>query len=193
MSEVEEDFWDSEIEVEDVNNTLKVIFKPDYEKTKELDRINIYVSAEWNQIVRLLKKRLKHIGGSQQGVHFIRRRVTITGLQLLYDDNKAIIDKSQEKYDNDLETFDSLNCILAMQPRSIYQHEHTRRLIYVKEETLGWIQDIADVFNLNAYSVVRVAWSYTFLKLIELEYLPTIVCEHAKQDIELFKKYLSRM
>ena len=190
---VEEDGFDKEIEVKDGNNVLKEIFKPDYERTKDLERVNTYMSAEWAQIVRVLKKRLRYKGETQQGVHFIRRRLTIVGLKMLYDENKAIIDKHQEKYDNDLENFDSLNCILAAQPRSIYQHVQTRRSIYLKEDTLGWIQDLADMFNLNVYSVIRAAWSYTILKLIELKYLPPSVAENAESDVERFKKYLLQM
>jgi len=190
---VEEDLFDKEIEVKDGAKTLKTIFKADYERTKDLDCVNIYVSAEWGQIVRLLKKRLRHEEGTQQGVHYIRRRLTIVGLKMLYEDNKAIIDKHQEKYDNDLENFDSLNCILAAQPRSIYQHVQARRLIYLKEDTLGWIQDLADMFNLNVYSIVRVAWSYTILELIELKFLPPSLTENAKSDMERFKEYLLRV
>ena len=189
----EEDCWDREIDVSDGTNTLKEIFKPDYERTKDLDRVSIYMSAEWAHIVRVLKKRLRYKGETQQGVHFIRRRLTIVGLKMLYDENKAIIDKHQEKYDNDLENFDSLNCILAAQPRSIFQHVQARRSVYLKEDTLGWIQDLADMFNLNVYSVIRVAWSYTILELIELKYLPPSVVENAESDIERFKKYLLRM
>ena len=190
---VEEDFWDKDISIEDGNNTLKAIFKPDYERTKDLDRVSIYMSAEWAQIVRVLKKRLRHNGETQQGVHFIRRRLTIVGLKMLYEDNKATIDKHQEKYDNDLENFNSLNCILAAQPRSIFQHVQARRAIYLKEDTLGWIQDLADMCNLNAYSIVCVAWSYSILKLIELKYLPPSVAGNAESDIERFKEYLLRM
>ena len=193
MLETKEDVWDKEIEVSDGANTLKEIFKPDYERTKDLDRVNTYMSAEWSQMVRLLKKRLRHEGETQHGVHFIRRRLTIAGIKMLYDDNKTIIDKHQEKYDINLETFNPLSCILAMQPRSIYQHEHTRRAIFLKEETLGWIQDLADMFNLSVYSIVRVAWSYTILKLIVLGFLPSSIAENAKSDVEIFKEYLLRM
>ena len=189
---VEEDGFDKEIRVEDGNNVLKEIFKPDYEKAKELDRTTIYVSAEWTHIVRLLKKRLRIEGTTRQGTHFIRRRLAITGLQLLYEDNKAIIAKRQEEYDNELEIYNPLSCILAAQPYNLYPREQLRTSIYLKEETLGWIQDLSEMFDLTNYSMIRVALCYTILKLTESNYLPASLSERPKQDIELFKLYLSR-
>ena len=186
----EEDVWDRDIEVSDGANALKEIFKPDYERTKDLDRTTIYISAEWIHVVRLLKKRLRREGETQQGVHFIRRRLAITGLQLVYEDNKSIIAKRQEEYDNELEFFNPLSCILAAQPYNLYPREQLRTSIYMKEETLGWIQDLSEMFGLTSYSVIRVALCYAILKLIELNYLPASLAEHPKSDIELFKLYL---
>lgn len=188
----EEDFFEREIEVTNGNNVLKDVFKPDYEKTKELDRATIYVSAEWNRMLRILKKRLRHEGATQQGVNFIRRRLTIAGLQMLYEDNKQAIDKRQVEYDNDLETYNPLSCILAAQPRNIFPREQIRTSVFVKEETLGWIQDLGDMFDLIQYSVIRVAWCYTILKLIDSNYLPTALKPHTKQDIKMFKEYVLR-
>ncbi len=186
-----EDIWNKEINVEDGANALKTIFKPDYERAKELDRITIYVSAEWTQIVRLLKKRLRVEGTPRQGIHFIRRRLTITGLQLLHDENKEVILKRQEEYDNELEEYSPLHCILAAQPLNLYPREQLRTSIYLKEETLGWIQDISEMFRLSNYSIVRVAMSYAILKLVELNYLPVTLSQRPKQDIALFKEYIS--
>ena len=192
MSELEEeDFWEREIDVSDGANTIKEIFKPDYERTKDLDRTTIYVSAEWIHIVRLLKKRLRVEGTTRQGTHFIRRQLAITGLQLLYEDNKAIIAKRQEEYDNELEIYNPLSCILAAQPYNLYPREQLRTSVYMKEETLGWIQDLSEMFDLTNYSMIRVALSYTILKLTELNYLPASLSDRPKQDIELFKLYLS--
>ena len=188
---VEEDLFDKEIRVEDGNNIFKEIFKPDYEKAKELDRTTIYVSAEWIHIVRLLKKRLRVEGTTRQGTHFIRRRLAITGLQLLYEDNKAIIAKRQEEYDNELEIYNPLSCILAAQPYNLYPREQLRTSVYMKEETLGWIQDLSEMFDLTNYSMIRVALCYTILKLTELNYLPASLSDRPKQDIALFKLYLS--
>jgi len=188
----EEDFWDKDINVEDGNNTLKAIFKPDYETTKDLERTTIYVSAEWIHIVRLLKKRLRIEGATRQGIHFIRRRLTIYGLQFLHKENKEIIDKRQEEYDNNLEMYNPLTTIIAAQLLNIYPREQIRTSLYLKEETLGWIHDLSDMFGLNTYSVVRAAWGYTVLKLVTTEYLPRGFQEHANQDVEFFKQYVLR-
>ena len=189
---VEEDEFDKEIRVEDGNNILKGIFKPDYEKTKDLERTTIYVSAEWIHIVRLLKKRLRVEGATRQGVHFIRRRLTIYGLQILHEENKKTIEKRQEEYDKNLELYNPLRTILAAQLLNIYPREQIRTSIYLKEETLGWVHDLSDMFNLNTYSVIRAAWGYTVLKLITSKYLPHGFQEHAKQDVDFFKQYISR-
>lgn len=185
----EEDFWDNEINVEDA---LKAIFKPDYEKTKDLERTTIYVSAEWTHIVRLLKKRLRIIGATRQGIHFIRRRLTIYGLQLLHEENKETINKRQEEYDNNLETYNPLTTIIAAQLLNIYPRESIRTSLYLKEETMGWVHDISDMFGLNTYSVIRAAWGHTILKLVTTEHLPEGFREHATQDIDFFMQYVLR-
>ena len=188
----EEDIWNKKMVVSDGTNALKEIFKADYERTKELDKINIYVSAEWVHIVKLLKKRLRVEGTTRQGTHFIRRRLTIAGLQLLQNDNTTLITKQQKEYDAALEIYDSLSCILAAQVRNIYPREALRTSLYLQEETMGWIQDFSDMLNLTTYSVIRPTWSYAILKLIEIEYLPDDFSERPKQDIKLFKEYISR-
>ena len=189
MLETKEDVWNREIEVSDGANTLKEIFKSDYERTKELNRANIYISAEWMHITRLLKKRLRHEGTTQVGTIFIRRRLTVYGLQLLSEDNKIAIAKQQEQYDINLEIYNPIQYILIAQSRKLFPHDGIRSTIYLREETLGWIEDISDIFNLNMSSLIRVAWDYTIMKLTEMNFLHRGFNEHAKTDIALFREY----
>ena len=190
QKEVEEDGFDKEIRVEDGNNILKEIFKPDYEKTKDLERTTIYVSAEWIHIVRLLKKRLQVEGATRQGTHFIRRRLTVSGLQLLNKENEKGIAKWQEQYDNSLETFNPFRSIFAAQSLNIYPHENIRTSLYLKEDTMGWIHDLSSIFNLNTYSIIRATWGYTILQLVDAHYLPPGFKEHADYDVNFFKQYV---
>lgn len=183
-------FDDLEISVEDGNAPIKLIFIPDYLKSRDLTHCTLRITPWHDYTFRVIQRELKNNSG-QHGITFIRRRLIKYGLGLLEKDNTKSISIIQNKY----------NDFLAMYDRKTYRKFHQNNLsigdsdffrktdIYMEEDDFGRISDLADILHVHQSSIMRVSLAYS---IKNLDCFGDDVMLEAVDDIENFRTHLHK-
>lgn len=180
---------DREIPVENGENILKEIFKPDNEKTRDLESGKIRLTNWHLWVLRVMEQKLKKEGALKSGVNFIKRRLILHGLGKITSDNKEKVRTAYEDYEKWLQKYDRRKNQRAKKAKIIGDVDGRDKVnLYMKESEFSRVRDLAQIFDLTNDSIERIAFGYSIIDL--KEYIDNEVVEEAQKDIVEFKEHL---
>ena len=187
----EEQWQNHEVEVNDGGGILKDVFKPDYEKTRDLEAGKIWITQWHRHVINKLNYKLEESGNLQNGVNFIKRRLIVTGLGEINEVMKNEIKQLHEDFIQNLEEYDRRIMQKLERTISIGDGDGKKSMIYLSETTFARIRKLGQIFYLTNDSIERVAFAYTIIQLKDF-FSETVIIE-AKEDIADFVEHIETL
>ena len=187
----EEQWQNHEIEVNDGGGVLKDVFKPDYEKTRDLEAGRIWLTRWHRHVINKMNYKLEGEGNLQNGTNFIKRRLIVTGLREINETMKKEIEKLHEDFIKNLEDYDRRVMQKLERTIAIGDGDGKKSMIYLTETTFARIRKLGQIFYLTNDSIERIAFAYAIIQL--KDFFSEGVITEAQEDIADFKEHVEKL
>jgi len=171
QEEVEDDFWDTEIEIRGPNHDLRDIFRADYLKARDLSARQVRLTRWHDFATRKIIRELQKHGFPQIGKIYVRRRLIIHGLKLFEEDNQTMIEIGHEREEALMQEYDPRKYEWFSNVVTLCTHNTNQRRtqIYLEDNDFERISQYAEICRLEFDTLVRLCISYTIAR--SLRYL----------------------
>ena len=186
-----EQWQNHEIAVNDGDNAIKDVFRPDYEKTRDLEAGKMWLTRWHRHVINKMNYRLEEMGNLQNGTNFIKRRLIVTGLGVINEKMRKEIKELNEAFVQNLEDYDRRIMQKLERTISIGDSDGKKSMIYLTETTFARVRKLGQIFYLTNDTVERMAFAYSIVQLKDF-FTESVIIE-AKEDITDFEEHIEKL